>query len=475
MEDYVVSDRRQQFWLIAIVSAVSFMITLDYSSLNISLSTIASYFGVKVGVVAWLPTIYLLIITSTLLGFGKLGDNLGYKKVFLLGLGVFSLGALGCALAPSFPALLIARAFQSLGQAMYSPICIALLTYYLPAGIRGRALGVYATFQSMGMAAGPVLGGFLTSTFGWRANFMLAVPLALFILLAAWKMLPAQQGKGADTRFDLRGAALLFAGLVGFLYALNTGARAGWTDPLVLTGLISAAAAFTLFVLQEKRVAYPLLDLNLFRNLNFTFAALAALTIMAMNIGMGFLFPFFLQLMLHVPIAQLGLILMTSSLMMMLLAPFAGSLADRIGSRRLCLAGAGIAALAFFLISFVTPQSSLVQVVIALACMGTGMGCFVAPNSRLIMQHAPADKQGVASGVYKIALNAGSSIGIALYILVMSYVVIFDVAKVNLLLTEVRQHPEIMMAGFRGAFIFGIVLALIAMLFSFLAKDKAAA
>jgi EmrB/QacA subfamily drug resistance transporter len=473
MEDYVVRDRRQQFWLIAIVSAVSFMITLDYSSLNISLSTIANYFNVKVGVVAWLPTIYLLIITSTLLGFGKLGDNIGYKKVFLIGLGVFALGALGCALAPGFAALFIARAFQSLGQAMYSPICIALLTYYLPAEMKGKALGIYATFQSMGMAAGPVLGGFLTSTFGWQANFMLAVPLALLILLAAWKMLPAKQGQAADTRFDLSGAVLLFIGLVGFLYAMNTGARAGWTDVLVLTAIISAVVAFTLFIIQERRVAYPLLDLNLFRNLNFTFAALASLTIMAMNIGMGFLFPFFLQLMLRVPIAQMGLILMTSSLMMMILAPFAGSLADRIGSRRLCIAGAGTAALAFLSISFVTPQSSLSQVVLSLALMGIGMGCFVAPNSRLIMQNAPADKQGVASGVYKIALNAGSSIGIALYILVMSYVVIFDVAKVNIMLSEVRQRPEIMMAGFHGAFLFGIALALIAMVFSFLAKDKA--
>ncbi len=263
MEEHILKDKWQQFRLIAIVSVVSFMITLDYGSLNISLNSIAQYFGVKVGLVAWLPTIYLLIITSTLLGFGKLGDNIGYKKVFLTGIGIFGLGAL------------------------------------------------------------------------------------------------------------------------------------------------------------------------------------AALIALAMIIGMGFLFPFFLQIMMELSVAQTGLILMTPPLMMMLLAPITGGLSDRIGSRRLCMIGMAISALAFVIISFVTPESSLLHVVLALICMGTGMGFFIAPNNRLIMQSAPQDKQGVASGVYKIALNAGSSIGIALYTLVLSYVVIFDVSRMNVLLTEVRQHPEI--------------------------------
>jgi len=380
MEDFVIRDRRGQFWLIAIVSAVSFMITLDYSTLNISLPSIAQYFGVKVGVVAWLPTIYLLVITSTLLGFGKLGDNIGYKKVFLAGLVVFFLGAIACALAPNFIALFLARAFQSLGQAMYSPICIALLSYYLPVDMKGRALGLYATLQGLGMATGPALGGFITSTLSWRGNFALGIALSLSIFLIGWFLLPSKQVKAADTRFDYLGALLLFVGMVGFLFAMNTGAKAGWTDPKVLTALIAALVAFGLFIIQEKRVPYPLLDLKLFGNLNFTFAALAALCGLAMNIGMGFLFPFYLQIMAHIPVVQMGFVLMTSSIMMMLLAPITGSLADRIGSRPLCLIGMGFAAMAFVLFAFLTPQSGLLHIILGLMCLGTGMGFFVAPN-----------------------------------------------------------------------------------------------
>ncbi|MDO9559299.1 MAG: MFS transporter [Syntrophales bacterium] len=473
MDEHVITDKRKQIMLIALVSLVSFMITLDYTSLNISLPSIAQYFGVKVGLVAWLPTIYLLIITSSLLGFGKLGDNIGYKKVFMLGVGIFGTGAVLCAISPNFTSLFISRAFQSIGQAMYSPICIALLTYYLPAGIKGRALGIYATMQGMGLAAGPAVGGLMISMFNWRANFMMAIPLCILILFFSWKYIPSRQSAATDKRFDYTGAVLLFLGLAGFIYAINSVARAGLTDPMVLFSIAVAGLGFALFVLQEKKVAYPLLDFKLFSNLNFTFASLAALFGLAMYIGMVFLLPFFLQMMLHFKVAQAGLIMMTPSLMMMILAPFTGSLSDLIGSRRLCMGGMALATLAFVMISFISPQTSIIFLILVLICLGVGMGCFMAPNNRLIMQNAPADKQGVASGVYKIALNAGSSIGIALYMLVMSYVVIFDVSRMHILLNEVRQHPDIMLAGFRGAFMFGILMAVCAFIFSYLAKDKA--
>ena len=269
----------------------------------------------------------------------------------------------------------------------------------------------------------------------------MTVPLATVIFIAAWKA-PGKAGKAVDTRFDYI-AALLFIGLVGLLYAMNTGAKTGWGEPFVVASSATGLLSLLLFVFQEKRIAYPLLDLKLFRNLNFTFAALAALCAMAMNIGIGFLFPFFLQMMMHIPIAKMGLVLMASSLMSMILAPFTGALSDRLGSRILCITGMTIAVIAFTSLSFLTPRSSLLWVILSLACLGAGMGFFLAPNNRLIMQHAPADKQGVASGVYKVALNAGSSLGIALYMLVMAQVVLFDVAKLNIMLDQVRQNPDI--------------------------------
>jgi len=472
MEEHVLTDRKSQNWLIGIICAVSFMITLDYGSLNISLASIAKYFNVKAGLVAWLPTLYLLVITSSLLGFAKLGDIKGYKKIFILGLSVFCIGAFLCAISPNIYVLMFARSFQSFGQAMYSPACIAIITTFLPAEKKGKALGLYATFQGLGLALAPPLGGFITSNFSWRGNFLFAISITAAVILFSLKFIPSKQAKASDTRFDIGGAVLLFVALASLLYAVNSGTRAGWTAPLIISCFVIALISFILFFLLEKKIAYPLLDLSLFKNRNFTFAALAAFTGLALYIGNGFLFPFYLQLLRHLDISRSGLILMASSTMMMIMAPVAGSIADRFGSRKLCLSGMAVVTAAFILFSFLNQDSSLAYVVLCLACLGTGMGLFMAPNSKLLMAQAPLDKQGIASGVYKIALNAGSSIGIAMYMLVLAQVVLFDVARMNIILSEAKNHPDIIMAGFRGAFIFGIALGALTLVFSFLAKDK---
>jgi len=472
MEEYILTDRKRQAWLIGIICAVSFLITLDYGSLNISLASIAKYFNIKAGLVAWLPTIYLLIITSSLLGFAKLGDIKGYKKVFILGLSVFCIGAFFCAVSPNIYVLMLARSFQALGQAMYSPACIAIMTTFLPADKKGKALGLYATFQGLGLALAPLLGGFITSSFSWRGNFLLAIPITAAVVLFSLKFIPSKQAKASDTRFDIGGAVLLFAALASLLYAVNSGTKVGWCDPLIIFCFIISLISLALFFLLEKKIAYPLLDLSLFKNSNFTFAALASFTGLALYIGNGFLLPFYLQLLRHLDISKSGLILMASSAMMMILAPLAGSLADRFGSRRLCVSAMAIVITAFILFSFLNQNSSLLYVVLCLSCLGTGMGLFMAPNSKLLMAQAPLDKQGIASGVYKIALNAGSSIGIAMYMLVLAQVVLFDVAKMNIILSEAKNHPDIIMKGFRGAFIFGVALGALTLVFSFLAKDK---
>ncbi|MBU0686915.1 MAG: DHA2 family efflux MFS transporter permease subunit [Candidatus Margulisbacteria bacterium] len=472
MEEYIVGDKRKQFWIMAIISAISLLITLDYSSLNISLPSIASYFGVKVSAVAWLPTLYLLIITSSLLGFGKLGDISGYKRVFIIGVGIFAVAAFACAIAPNFMVLVIARIVLSFGQSMYSPISIAILTTFLPSNMKGRALGLYATFQGLGLAAGPLMGGYMNTNFNWRGNFLITLPLSLIILVVAIKMLPSKQAAVTDTRFDFIGAILLFLGMIGLLYAINQGTQLGWGNPIIIASILVALVGFILFVIQEKRIPYPLLDFNLFKNLNFTFAVSASFFGLALYIGIVFLYPFYLQMMRHLNVAQTGIILMVPSIMMMVLAPIAGSLSDKIGCRRLCMLGMVLATGAFVMIAFQTQTSSIWFIFASMFCLGTGMGFFVAPNNKLVMQNAPSDKQGVASGVYKICLNAGSSIGIALFMLVLAQVVLFDVAKMNIMLTQVRQYPNLMMAGFRGAFVLGIVLGLLTLLFSFLAKDN---
>jgi len=472
MEEFVIKDKRGQYWLIAVVSAVSFMMTLYYSSLNISLASIAQYFNIKVGLVAWLPISYLLIITSTLLGFAKLGDIQGYKKVFIAGIVVFIAGATLCSISPNFPVLFVSAGLIALGEAMYSPIGIALLTFYLPSELKGKALGLYATFQGLGLALGPAIGGYINSHFNWRGNFIIIIPLALVIMAAALKIVPSKQSKPSSTRFDFAGALLLLIFLASLLYAVNSGTKTGWNNPVIIACLISAAVSFLLFYRQERRIPYPILDFGLFKNLNFSFAVGASFLGLSLNMGFTFLFPFYLQMLKNLDISRSGLLMMIPSLMMMILAPIAGALSDRIGPRKVCLFGMLVATTSFVIFSFLDLASGMIHISLSLACLGTGMGFFIAPNSKQVMTNAPADKQGIASGVYKIALNAGSSIGIAMFMLVLAQVVLFDVEKLHILLSTVSQHPDILMLGFRGAFIFGIFVGASAFICTLLSRDK---
>ncbi|MFH1442192.1 MAG: MFS transporter [Candidatus Omnitrophota bacterium] len=472
MEESVLTDRKRQIGLIGIVCAASFLMTFYYSSLNISLGAIANYFGVKVGAAAWLPLLYLLIITSSILGFGKLGDIKGYKKIFIIGIGVFLCGAFLSAVARSFGFLFFAQIIQSSGEAMFSPVCIAILTTYLPSELKGKALGFYATFQGMGFALGLSLGGVIVSNFGWRSVFAMTIPLALLIIFVSLKALPYKKPVQSDTRFDFLGAVLLFLFLSVLLYAVNSGTKIGWGNPFILGLLIFQAVLFIAFILVENKSKYPLLDLNLFKNINFTFSSAAAFLGLAINMGFIFIFPFYLQLLRHFDISKAGVIIMSQSVMMMVIAPIAGNISDRIGSRKVCIFGTCLVTAAFAMFSFLSIESSIFYIVICLVCLGTGMGFFIAPNNKLVMINAAADKQGVASGVYKVAVNAGSSIGIALFMLVLAQVVIFDVKKMNIILSESKNHPDIIMAGFRGVFIFGIALGVLTLVFSFLARDK---
>lgn len=471
-DQYIVTEKSRQFWLVAIVSILALMITFDYGSLNISLAVIAKYFGVKITDVAWLPTLYLLIITSSVLGFGKLADNIGFKKILISGVSIFILGAFFCAISNSFQMLLISRAFQSLGLAMCGPCEIALVTKFLPGHIRGRGLGIYATFQGLGMALGPVIGGAINAHFSWRANFLVAVPFSLFVIFAAVKKLSLRQAKVCDTRFDFIGAILFFIFLAPLLYAVNSGTKIGWNSPAIIACFVVALCGFMLFIFREKNISYPLLDLNLFTNLNFTFAVIAAFFGLFLSVGIIFIFPFYLEMLKNLDISKVGLLMTLPALLLVFLSPISGYLSDRIGSRKICCLGMILVTVAFLLFSFSTRTTGIIPLVLALIFFGTGLGLFLAPNNKLVMSLAPAQKQGVASGVYKIFINAGSSIGIALFMLVATQVIFFRAANIHIPFSEAKNHPDIMLAGARGSFIFGAIVSLITFVFSYLAKDK---
>jgi len=472
MEDYIIRDRRKQIALVALAAASIFMATLDYSMLNISLPNIAKYFNVKLITVSWVPLSYLLIITSSLLGFGKLGDIKGYKKIFIIGIGIFIGGTFLCSVSPRMASILISRVIQSVGEAMYSPVAIALITTMLPKESRGKALGIMALAQGVGLSIGPILGGLINFYAGWRFIFLVNIPIGLMVILFATKLLPDKQPEAADRRFDIMGAGLIFISLSTFLFGLNSVTRFGLGNITVLGCFAVSILSIAAFIFGEKHIQYPLLDLKLFNNRNFVFANAAAFLSVFVYMGLYFIFPFYLETVRNISITKAGVVLMFPPIMMMMIAPFSGKLSDVTGSRLPCSIGMIFATTGAIMLTFLNNSTPFYYVVACQLVMGVAMGLFLAPNNRLIMMSAPVDKQGVASGVYKTMLNIGGAVGLATSPIILIRTVTIEAVKANVPFTDVRLHPEIMIKGFKAVFAFMVLACILSLSFSAIAADR---
>ncbi len=472
MEEYVVSDKKRQIQIIFAVVASVFIFSVDFSMLNISLPTIAKYFHATLGAAAFLPMAYILVVTSSLLGFGKLGDLRGYRKVFIGGLAVFMAGSLLCSMAPNINTLLGFRMFQALGEAMMSPMGIAILTTFLPVRSRGLSLGLVALAQGLGFAAGNLFGGFINDHFVWRGIFFINIPVAIFTILLSLKALPVKQKISSERRFDVIGAVLIFIALAGLVYGLNLLEKLASSAQAILISFAVFAAGFILFFLQEKRIKYPILDFALFRNINFTYSNIAAFMAIAVIMGCVFIMPFYLEITRGMSVMNAGFLLMIAPLTMLFIAPFSGKLSDLIGSRAICSTGALLEAVAFMVFAFVRHDSRISLIAAALFILGVAAGMFMAPNNKLVMSHAPEDKQGVASGVYKIGLSVGGVFGMAVFPIVILQTLIAGAGRANVNMAELKNSPGLLQAGFHNMFIAGVIIAMLAFIFSILAKDE---
>lgn len=474
MEDYVVTDKAKQNWIIAIISMTVFMFSVDYSMLNITLPVIAKYFSATIAHVSRLPLAYLLVVTSTVLLFGKLGDIKGFKKIFISGLIIFVTGTFFCGIAPTLNILLGFRVYQCIGEAMFSPIGIAIVTVFLPSDIKGRGLGFMATAQGLGFCLGPVLGGFINTHLGWHGIFFVNIPLGILTILASLKMIPSRQLVLEDKRVDAKGAILIFICLSALVYALNSISGMGIRHPVILSCFAISLAAFIMFLIQESRAPNPILHLGLFSNRDFAFATASAFCVVFVYIGLVFLFPFYLNMVRGIDIMNVGLILMMPALMIIIFAPIAGVASDRFGSRLICTFGISMTTLAFFMFSYFTPNTPISKIVPSLVVAGIAIGCFLPANNKLVMILAPSDKQGMASAVYKILNSTGGVFGIAILPLIIMRKVSAAAAQAQIQMSAVKQHPEIIMAGFDAAFRFAMFICLAGLLFTILAKDKKA-
>jgi len=401
-------------WLIlSSVSLGTFMATLDGSIVNISLPKIQGAFGIGISTVEWVSVGYLLVVGGFLLPFGRLGEILTFKRVYLAGFVLFTLASVLCGLAPGAGWLIAFRAIQGIGAAMLQAMGPAIVAHTFGPGERGRALGLNAVSVSIGLSVGPALGGLLTELGTWRAIFFVNAPVGLLAVLWANRILP-EEDAAEHVSFDLLGAALSSIGLLSLLLALSQGQGWGWASPLVLALLAVFAVCAVAFGIVETRARHPMLDLHLFRIRPF---AVGNLSVVVAFIGLftaTFLLPFFLENGEHLSPLQAGLLLTPIPITQAVVAPFSGALSDRIGQRVPASAGmamlvAGLVSLALLPATFETGD-----LIWRLVLVGLGMGLFMSPNSSAVLGSVPRPRIGTASGTLAQMRIDGQALGIAL-------------------------------------------------------------
>ncbi|NTW28913.1 MAG: MFS transporter [Coriobacteriia bacterium] len=402
------------WWILASVAAGNFMSALDCSVVNVVWPVIGEAFHASVASIEWVVIIYLLVVSGTLLMFGRIGDMFGHKKMYMTGFCLFVLGSVLCGLSPNAYVLVGFRGFQALGAAMLFASSPAITTSNFPPSMRGRVLGTQGTFTYLGLTMGPPIGAFLAARFGWQAIFYVNVPVGITALLLAWRFIPAGGGSGARERFDVPGAATFFVGLVALVLALNMGSQWGWTSTGVLVLLAVAVGLLAAFILLERRRTHPLVDLSLFRNRTFSASTLTAVLNYVCVYTVIFLMPSYLQHARALSLSQAGALLMVMPLVMAIMTRFAGSLSDRIGTRTPSVAGMVVLAVSLLAFGLLGPTVPIPLLVLVLALMGFGIGIFVSPNNSALLGSSPLNRRGIASGILAEARNVGMVLGVAL-------------------------------------------------------------
>ena len=402
-------------WVVlALAGTAAFMTTLDSSIVNIGLPSIAHAFAVPLaGAIEWVVIGYLVVIAAVLLTAGRLADVLGRRPLILAGLAIFTLGSALCGAAPSLEVLIAARCFQGVGGAAIFAVNVAMITRSFPAAERGRALGINTILVALGVSTGPIVGGILTQTLGWPWIFYVNVPIGAIAILAAWGLL-TERHHAERPHLDLLGASLLAIGLAALVLGLSFGGEWGWGSPGFAASMVTAVAALAGAAWVERRVPAPILDLALLRNRIFAFANAGLMLSMLSLFAVGFLLPFYFEELRGYDTLRSGLLLTPFSLAIAVMAPVSGVLADRWGSRWLAPLGLAIAFGGLLLLSGATQATSNAYIAVCLIITGLGQGLFLSPNARALMGAAPADEQGVASGVLATARVIGQSLSVAL-------------------------------------------------------------
>ena len=399
MKARLFAEENRKWWTLAAVSFGLFMIMLDNTIVNVALPSIERSLHLKISELEWVVTGYALTFGALMLTGGKLADLLGRRLIFVVGLAIFTLSSLGCGLAGSASVLIGARVVQGIGAALMNPATLSIITVTFPPRQRGTAIGIWAGVSALALAIGPLVGGLITERINWNWIFYINVPVGVLGILAAFAFIDESRDTSHEQRPDVPGLFSSALGLFALSYALIEANNYGWTSGRILASFAVAAVSLGAFVLLELHQRLPMLELGLFRNRGFAGANSVMLLVGLAMFGVFFYNSLFLQNILHYSAIKTGATFLPMTVLIILVAPVAGRISDRIGPRPLVAGGMVVLAGGLVVFSRMGMHESFWGLLPGMLLGGLGMAGAMAPVTAAAMSSVRPDKAGVGSAV----------------------------------------------------------------------------
>lgn len=454
-------------WTMFVITAVGNVIAmLDSTTVNLALYPMSVDLHVTMGQIQWVMIAYMLVLTVFLPFFGKLGDIFPKNKLYMTGFSMFALGALLNTTAHNFGLLIAYRCLEALGASIMLSNAQAIITTIFKNERRGKALGLNGCLVAIGGMSGPALGGILLNYFGWHSVFIPCIPIAIAGAFYAYKFLPHHaKTDRKNFKFDYKGFIYFTISLFALLLAISEGHSWGWNSlKIIILGIITLIFG-VLFYVRDHHINYPLIDFSLFKIRPFTFGNLGVMTSYMAMYTNSILLPFFLQEILKYNPLVTGLLILPYSLTLSMIAPVAGRLSGKYGSRYLTIAGPTVYCIALLMFTLYDKNVAMWQIVLASGIMGIGNGLFQSPSNNAIMTCVQHGHVGLASGILALSRNMGNILGVAVTI------TLFETFR-KIFLDAGNVYDTAFLTAYRTTMCFGIFFGLSCLTFAFIAYKK---
>lgn len=406
------ATRTQTIWTLVVTSIALFMVSLDNLVVTTAIPVLRADLDASIEQLEWTVNAYTLTFAVLLMTGAALGDRFGRRRMFAIGLVIFTAGSAFAALAPTIEALNVARAIQGVGGAIVTPLTLTLLSAAVPPGKRGLALGIWGGVGGLAIAFGPLVGGAVVEGISWQWVFWLNVPIGLVLIPLALRRL--EESHGPSGKLDLAGLGLISVGLFGIVWGLIRGNGQGWGSLEIVGSIVVGVAFVAAFVLWELRTSSPMLPMSFFRSRTFSLANLASLFMFFGMFGSIFLLAQFFQTVQGYGPLGSGLRILPWTLAPMFVAPVAGALSDRIDPKRIVATGLTLQAIALAWIASVsTPTTPYTELVVPFILAGVGMALFFAPIANIVLSAVRPEQEGQASGANNAIRELGGVFGVA--------------------------------------------------------------